>query len=58
MTAQAETTLAKPRARAKDAEAAESGALSGSMRKLILSFTQTESDRTESATDDSGKDKD
>ena len=58
MKAQAETTLAKPRATAKDAEAADSGALSGSMRKLILSFTQTESDRPESATDDSGKAKD
>jgi len=55
MKAQAETTLAKPGATTEDAGTAESGALSGSMRTLILSFTRTESDRTSSAVDDSGK---
>jgi len=51
MKAQAETTLAKPRAKAEDAVTADSDALSASMRKLIVSFTRPESDRTSSSSD-------
>jgi hypothetical protein len=49
MKARAETTLAKPRAKAEDAETADSDALSASMRKLIVSFTRPESDRASSS---------